>query len=112
MFKYFFNEFMLKLELKTTQIKIEIRNPQLYTSGIRTPQPYTSYGIRTPQPYTSYGIRTPQLYTSYGIRNHQLCNLMELELESISSIEDLYSVMLPTILTFCPLKLSKSFPAS
>ena len=90
MFKYFFNEFMLKLELKTTQIKIEIRNPQLYTSG----------------------IRTPQLYTSYGIRNHQLCNLMELELESISSIEDLYSVMLPTILTFCPLKLSKSFPAS
>ncbi len=90
MFKYFFNEFMLKLELKTTQIKIEIRNPQLYTSG----------------------IRTPQLYTSYGIRNHQLCNLMELELESISSIEDLYSVILPTILTFCPLKLSKSFPAS
>lgn len=90
MFKYFFNEFMLKLELKTTQIKIEIRNPQLYTSGIRTPQLYTSYGIRTPQ----------------------LCNLMELELESISSIEDLYSVILPTILTFCPLKLSKSFPAS
>ena len=90
MFKYFFNEFMLKLELKTTQIKIEIRNPQLYTSG----------------------IRTPQLYTSYGIRNHQLCNLMELELESISSREDLYSVILPTILTFCPLKLSKSFPAS
>lgn len=41
MFKYFFNEFMLKLELKTTQIKIEIRNPQLYTSGIRTPQLYT-----------------------------------------------------------------------
>ncbi len=102
MFKYFFNEFMLKLELKTTQIKIEIRNPQLYTS----------YGIRTPQLHTSYGIRTPQLYTSYGIRNHQLCNLMELELESISSIEDLYSVILPTILTFCPLKLSKSFPAS
>ena len=101
MFKYFFNEFMLKLELKTTQIKIEIRNPQLYTSGIRTPQPYTSYGIRTPQLYTSCGIRTPQL-----------CNLMELELESISSIEDLYSVILPTILTFCPLKLSKSFPAS
>lgn len=90
MFKYFFNEFMLKLELKTTQIKIEIRNPQLYTSG----------------------IRTHQLYTSYGIRNHQLCNLMELELESISSIEDLYSVILPTILTLCPLKLSKSFPAS
>ncbi len=90
MFKYFFNEFMLKLELKTTQIKIEIRNPQLYTSG----------------------IRTHQLYTSYGIRTHQLCNLMELELESISSIEDLYSVILPTILTFCPLKLSKSFPAS
>ena len=90
MFKYFFNEFMLKLELKTTQIKIEIRNPQLYTSG----------------------IRTPQLYTSYGIRNHQLCNLMELELESISSIEDLNSVILPTILTISPLKLSKSFPAS
>ncbi len=90
MFKYFFNEFMLKLELKTTQIKIEIRNPQLYTSG----------------------IRTHQLHTSYGIRTHQLCNLMELELESISSIEDLYSVILPTILTFCPLKLSKSFPAS
>ena len=101
MFKYFFNEFMLKLELKTTQIKIEIRNPQLYTSG-----------IRTPQPYTSYGIRNHQLYTSCGIRKHQLCNLMELELESISSIEDLYSVILPTILTFCPLKLSKSFPAS
>ncbi len=101
MFKYFFNEFMLKLELKTTQIKIEIRNPQLYTSG-----------IRTHQLYTSYGIRTHQLYTSCGIRNHQLCNLMELELESISSIEDLYSVILPTILTFCPLKLSKSFPAS
>ena len=101
MFKYFFNEFMLKLELKTTQIKIEIRNPQLYTSG-----------IRNHQLYTSYGIRNHQLYTSYGIRNHQLCNLMELELESISSIEDLYSVILPTILTFCPLKLSKSFPAS
>lgn len=89
MFKYFFNEFMLKLELKTTQIKIEIRNPQLYTSGIRTHQLYTSCGISpSTLQFNGIGIGKYQLHRGF-ILCYTAYNLNSLSLKAFQVISSI-----------------------